>query len=151
MMADQVVTRRPAAKYGILSNLTGFHIRRAQVAMFQHFSESVAPHDVTPGQFGVLSLIAANPGLSQSDLAGALDVDRSTVVAVINRLSARHWVERRPSQRDRRGNALHLTPGGDVVWREITERARQHEEAFLKPLDASEQRQLLDLLRRLAR
>src|SRR5260221_12799563 len=71
---------------GMLKTLLGYHLRRAQVAVFQHFTETMGEAAVTPGQFGVLAVINCNPGLSQTQLGNALAIDRSTVVAVIDRL-----------------------------------------------------------------
>ncbi|WP_395458689.1 MarR family winged helix-turn-helix transcriptional regulator [Azospirillum melinis] len=71
---------------GPLPELVGYNLRKAQVAVFQSFQNAVAPHDITPGQFGVLIMIRENEGLSQSDLGTAVGIDRSTMVAVIDRL-----------------------------------------------------------------
>ena len=71
---------------GILPELLGYHLRRAQLAVFADFARSMTGIDLTPGQFGVLARIAANPGLSQSALGRAVGIERSSVVAVIDRL-----------------------------------------------------------------
>jgi len=34
---------------GLLTNLLGYHLRRAQVAVFQHFAASVGAAEITPG------------------------------------------------------------------------------------------------------
>ena len=82
--------------YDLLPGLIGYNLRRAQTAVFQDFSESLKACDITPGQFGVLILIQANSGLNQTRLGNALGIDRSTVVAVIDRLEGRGLVLRGP-------------------------------------------------------
>ena len=97
---------------GLLPELIGYNLRRAQVAVFQDFQASMAEFDITPGQFGVLILIRQNAGLSQSELGGALGIDRSTMVAVIDRLENRGLVIRAPSPTDRRSYGLRLSAAG---------------------------------------
>ncbi len=135
---------------GMLEGLLGYHLRRAQVAVFQHFTETMGEADITPGQFGVLSVIAGNAGLSQTRLGNALGIDRSTVVAVIDRLEARGLVTRGPAPNDRRSHALRLSPGGVQLLRRLEEMVRAHEGHIGRNLSSDEQRELIRLLDRVA-
>jgi len=119
--------------------------------VFQNFVQAMAGHDVTPGQFGVLQVIAANPGLSQTELGNAIGIDRSTVVAVIDRLEGRDLVVRAPSPHDRRSYALRLSEHGAAVLAELEARVRAHEEEIARGLAPAERRTLIDLLSRLAK
>jgi DNA-binding MarR family transcriptional regulator len=136
---------------GLLPGLLGYNLRRAQVAVFQNFTEVVGASELTPGQFGVLVVIDANPGLSQTQLGNALGIDRSTVVAVIDRLEARGLVARQPAPNDRRSHALHLSDDGRSTLRRLTERVRAHEREITRHLSTEEQARLIELLRRVAR
>jgi DNA-binding MarR family transcriptional regulator len=136
----------PSAKLGILPNLLGYHLRRAHVAVFQDFARAMAGLDVTPGQVGVLQVIAANPGLSQIALGRAIGIDRSTVVAVIDRLERRGLVVRALSPNDRRSHALRLSPAGERTLGEIDRRVRAHEKRIARTLSAAEREQLIALL-----
>jgi DNA-binding MarR family transcriptional regulator len=136
---------------GLLPSLLGYALRRAQVAVFQNFTEVVGASELTPGQFGVLAVIDANPGLSQTQLGNALGIDRSTVVAVIDRLESRGLVARQPAPHDRRSHALHLSDGGKITLRRLTERVRAHERQIARDLSTEEQARLIELLRRVAR
>jgi DNA-binding MarR family transcriptional regulator len=136
--------------FGLLPSLVGYRLRRAQLAVFQNFVAAMAPFDVTPGQFGVLVVIAENPGLSQSELAAAIGIDRSTMVGVIDRLEARGLVVRAVVPRDRRSYALQLSATGMRKLREIEARVRAHEADIARELTAEERAMLLDLLGRLA-
>jgi DNA-binding MarR family transcriptional regulator len=141
--------RRPLQR-GVLAELVGYHLRRTQLVMFQKFAEQVGSSQVTPGQFGVLALIQANPGLNQSELGEAMGIDRSTVVAVIDRLEARGIVERRPSPHDRRSNALRLSAAGETLFVEVRELVKAHDRDLARDLSADEQAKLLSLLSRIA-
>ena len=143
--------REAEISLGLLASLLGYNLRRAQIAVFQNFAEIVGASELTPGQFGVLVVIDANPGLSQTQLGNALGIDRSTVVAVFDRLEARGLVVRQPAPGDRRSHALHLSDEGTVTLRRLTERVRVHEREIARGLSSDEQRRLIELLGRVAR
>lgn len=136
---------------GLLPELIGYNLRKAQIAVFQNFQNAVAPYDITPGQFGVLILISENTGLSQSELGTAVGIDRSTMVAVIDRLESRGWVVRAPSPNDRRSYALELSPEGERLVEELIPKVRAHERAIAGDLTKEEQAMLISMLRRIAR
>lgn len=133
---------------GVLEELIGYHLRRGQVAVFQDFAQTMDGIDLTPGQFGVLALIQANPDMSQSTLGLAMGVDRSTVVAVIDKLEARGLVQRAASARDRRSYALKLSADGMRRFAQALKRVYAHEKHIARRLSAAERIQLLSLLRR---
>jgi|TARA_B100000315_G_scaffold256954_1_gene304307 DNA-binding MarR family transcriptional regulator len=141
--------RRPLQR-GVLAELVGYHLRRTQLVVFQKFAEQVGSTQVTPGQFGVLALIQANPGLNQSELGDAMGIDRSTVVAVIDRLETRGIVERQPSPHDRRSNALRLSAAGEALFAEVRELVKAHDRDIASDLSAGERAQLMALLSRIA-
>lgn len=136
---------------GILPELLGYHLRRAQLAVFADFARSMAGIDLTPGQFGVLARIAANPGLSQSALGRAVGIERSTVVAVIDRLEKRGLVVRGEAEGDRRANALGLSAEGQRLFREASRRVRAHERRIARGLSPTETKSLLGLLQKMVR
>ena len=135
---------------GLLPRLLGYQLRRAQVAMFRHFARQVTvAEDITPALFGMLQVIAANPGLAQSRLAEAMGVERSAIVKVVDQLEARGLIVRRPSPRDRRSHSLHLTAAGGERLARLEELVLANEADFAGRLSAEEQAQLLHLLDRL--
>ena len=133
---------------GVLEDLAGYHLRRAQIAVFQDFLAGMGALTLTPGQFGVLALIQANPGLSQSMLGRAMGVDRSTVVTVIDRLEGRGLVLRAPHTTDGRSYALRLSAQGMRCFAEALKRVYRHERRVAHRLNAAERKKLLELLRR---
>src|SRR5258708_225894 len=111
---------------GMLTSLLGYHLRRAQVAVFQHCAAAMGEAEITRGQFGVLTVINSTPGLSQTQLGNALGIDRSTVVAVIDRLESRGLVVRAVSLTDRRSHALRLSDEGARLLHRLEELVRSH-------------------------
>lgn len=133
---------------GVLPELVGFQLRMAQIAMFKDFSESLGDLDVTPGLFGVLVIIEANPDLKQSELARATHLDRSTVVSVIDNLERRNLVERRAAPNDRRSNALRLTSEGGALLRKVKHKVGEHEKRLVATLSPAERQTLVKLLKK---
>lgn len=144
---------RPAkartVRLGFLDTLIGYHLRRAQVGLFQHFARTVGRAGLTPGQLGVIATIGANPGLSQTRLGHALGIDRSTMVALIDALERRGLVVRESSPHDRRSHALRLSGQGTELVGRLEEAVRAHESDWAGTLSVAERRQLVELLRRL--
>ena len=91
----------------------------------------------------------ANPGMKQTQLADAIQLDRSSVVSVLDKLEARGLVERVRAPDNRRANALHLTTEGRHILDSLIPQVRAHEERVLGNLDPAERAQLQKLLGRL--
>jgi DNA-binding MarR family transcriptional regulator len=132
---------------GVLPGLLGYRLRLAQQAVFRDFGESVSR--LPPGRVGILLLIDANPGVTQSRLAHAVGLDRSTMVGVLHALEARALVERRRGE-DRRTNGLWLTRGGRTLVAGLKRRIRAHERRVAARLTSQERAQLLLLLEKLS-
>jgi DNA-binding MarR family transcriptional regulator len=140
-----------AVDYGLLTELVGYHLRRAQAKVFEDFMRTMVKDGVTPGQFGVLTLIGSNPGASQSTIAKAIGVERSTMVAVIDTLQERGLVDRRVSETDKRSYALRLTEDGAALTTRLRKRVRTHERRIASALSGEEKATLIELLRRIGR
>jgi DNA-binding MarR family transcriptional regulator len=135
-------------KSGPLSGLLGYRLRVAQQAVFRDYARAIP--EASPGRAGILFLIEANPGVTQSRLAQAVGLDRSTLVGVLHALEARGLLERRRGE-DRRTNGLWLTRAGRALVVSLSRRIRVHERRVASRLSASERAQLLALLEKLAR
>jgi DNA-binding MarR family transcriptional regulator len=136
--------------FGRIDTLLGYHLRRAQVLMFQDFAEAMAETGISPGQIGVLLLVATNPGVNQTTVGNALGIDRSTLVSMLDRLEERKVVARTPSPRDRRSHALVLTAKGQEFLASLLPRLDKHEQRIAARLSASERATLVALLRRIS-
>lgn len=132
----------------MLPSLLGYQLRLAQLAVFRDFKASVGAFGFSPGRVGLLLLIEANAGMSQSRLAAAVGLDRSTMVPVLDDLEQRGLVARRAG-RDRRSNGLWLTPAGATLIERIKISVRAHERRVVAGLSAAERHTLIGLLGRL--
>ena len=108
------------------TDLVGYRLRRAQLAIFQRFIARFEALDLRPAEYSVLVLIAENPGRKQSEIAEVLGIKRANFVALIHRLDRRGLTQRRLAPGDRRANALFLTEKGTQFLQE----ARAIQDAF---------------------
>lgn len=136
---------------GLLTELVGYALRRAQVAVFRDFGRAMEdlPVPLSPGEFAILVLVERNPALSQTALARAIGVDRSTLVPILDRLERSGLVARRPVPRDRRRHALALGRRGARLMAGYVAAARKHDKRVQRGLSPREAVQLLRLLDRL--
>ncbi len=129
-----------------LPTYVGYQVRRTQAKIFADFEATLAAVDFTPGSFGVLTLIRANPGITQVELAAAFGVDKSTMSPVIFRLEKRGLVRRQVLASDRRYHALYLEPSAEPQFLAAREKIRAFEASVAARLSKPEQRELSRLL-----
>jgi DNA-binding MarR family transcriptional regulator len=132
-----------------LPTYVGYQVRRAQARIFAEFEATLRDFDFTPGSFGVLTLIRANPGITQVALAAAFGVDKSTMSPVIFRLEKRGLVRREVLASDRRCHALYFEAAEEATFLAAREKIRSFEERVAARLTKPEQRELARLLARL--
>ena len=97
---------------------------RYQIRRFLHFSEHAARNaGLEPRQH---QLMLALKGLPKNvrprvrELAERLQIQHHSMVELVNRLSGRGLIRRRPAGHDRREVLLELTPKGEKVLRELS-------------------------------
>jgi DNA-binding MarR family transcriptional regulator len=93
----------------------------------------------------VLCDVGAYP---QGVIATTLGIDRTTMVALVDDLERRGWVERRRDSDDRRRYTVNVTDAGRKGRDELLELVQGCEDDLLGPLDASERDTLRSLLQR---
>lgn len=110
------------------------------------FAQRIAPLGLNPPQAGILRTIAARPGGSQQALSQQLDLLPSRVVAFVDDLENRGYVERRRNPDDRRLHALYLTASGKELMHSLSQAAREHEHRVTAALDENQRAELRGLL-----
>ena len=98
-----------------LTSIVGYPLRRAQIAVFEDFARRFSALGLTPAQYSTLVAIGDNSGRNQSEIAGALGIQRPNFVAMMDGLERRGLAERTRSGADRRSNAVALTPAGRAL------------------------------------
>ena len=137
-------------EFGPLATWIGFNLRMAQEATFQAFSRRSQAIGESPGRFATLTLIATNPGISQTELSLANGRDKSSLTPVVEDLVRRGLVERRRGHSDRRTYRLSVTRAGKKTLAEMTRCARQHERNLDRIIGQRDRKRFLHLLKKIA-
>ncbi len=124
-------------------------LRTADV-LRRHFSEVLAPHDITPAQYNVLRVLrgAGPEGLPTLEVAERLIEHAPGITRMMDRLEARGWVRRKRCTGDRRRMLCFLTEEGRELLAELDDPMDRANEAVLTGLSEAQQRQLTELLDR---
>ncbi len=112
------------------------------------FERRVRAFGLTRAQWLVIARVHRRPGLSQSEVADLLEIEKAPAGRLIDRMQAKGWVERRDDRSDRRINRLHLTAEGERLHAAIWPIAEASVDDALGDLSAKEQRQLTALMTR---
>lgn len=127
-----------------------FLLARARTIGILKANSALAEFDLKVRHYVVLSLAVGELAPSQRELAEFLHLDPSQIVATIDVLESRGWVERTPSPDDRRIKVLGATPAGVAVYEQIREAVGAAEDASLATLTPAERNTLRELLHRIA-
>jgi DNA-binding MarR family transcriptional regulator len=139
-----------AMNYGPLAYWVGFNLRMAQEAAFQTFSRRSQEIGESPGRFATLTLIARNPGISQTDLSHANGRDKSSLTPVVEDLVRRGLVERKRVRADRRTYRLSVTPAGKKTLTQLTRCARRHERILDEIIGLRDRKRFIQILKKIA-
>ncbi len=126
----------------------GFLISDVARMMRSAFDRRVRRLGLTRSQWLVLSLLYRRPGISQSELAEMLEVERATAGRMIDRLEQKNWVQRRADPADRRVKRLHLTPEAETVQAEMGRIAAEMLDDATALLRPGEREALAEMLER---
>lgn len=124
---------------------TGHLIRRAQQLHVALWNREVST-EVSSVQYAALAVIAAADGISQRELGEAMDLDRSTIADLVERMQRRGLLNRERSHADRRQMVLTITDDGEGVLRDFDPRVQRVEEALTAALSTDERDSLRELL-----
>ena len=135
---------------GELGQFPGYLLARLGEASSRRFHKALEPEGLHPRHFGVMTMVAARPGMSQQQLHEKTAIDPSSMVAVIDELESHGLAERRQHPGDRRARTIYLTAQGEQTLKRIRGLADDLQREFFAALSASERRELHALLRKLA-
>lgn len=129
-------------KDAMLRAFIGYRLKRAYMAIEPEVNAVLAEHDLKVTTFSALAVVIENPDLTQSMLADALELKRSSVVVIADQLENADLITRNPVQGDRRSYALRATLRGRRLFDRISSAIAACESRFEKRLDAEERNAL---------
>lgn len=115
------------------------------------YAEETGPGALTQRQFAVLSAVAENEGLTQTDLVNATGIDRSTLADLVARMMAKGLLERERSSTDGRANAVRLAEAGRSALAEAKPRVEAADKRILGLVPGGKRGSLMKVLGEMAR
>jgi len=134
---------------GMLPKLLGYNLRRAHQASWRTYVSFIGENKIRPGLFSLLILTRSNPGIAQIELGTHLGVDKSSIVALLDRLERACLIERRRCTRDRRRQGIFLTEAGSAELEALMGQVRQLERHMASRFNKLELEQFLGFLQRM--
>lgn len=133
-----------------LTSRTGYLIQKVAYLSINRFEEALTAFGLSSRSYFVLSGIAQNGDEhrppSQQELARLLNIDPTTIVAIVDELQKLGFVTRVRSATDRRRNELLLTEDGTAAWQKANRLADETEAEFFAPLTAAQRAGLHEAL-----
>jgi DNA-binding MarR family transcriptional regulator len=111
------------------------------------FRGSATP--ITPVQGGMMVVLGANPGLTQTALARMMNVEGPTLMQAVDRLEQQDYVRRVRRPGDRRSYSLELTRRGEEALAAIKAFLPVRDDDLLRDLTKQEVIQLAGILTRI--
>ena len=97
----------------------GFLVHDIARLMRMNYDRRVKRLGLTRSQWWVITNLYRNDGLTQSELAETLDIERASLGRLLDRLEANGWVRREPCRKDRRAKRVRLANELGPVMREM--------------------------------
>ncbi len=136
-------------EYTPLSERPGFLVRRLHQIHVAMFMEELASEQVTPVQYGLLSILVDMPGLDQLSLAEEVGIDRANVHDVLKRLESRKLLLRVVDPLNKRRNICLPTQEGIEFVARHHAGMRAAQKRLLDPLTDNERATFVELLHKL--
>lgn len=129
-----------------LKGFIGYNMKRALSIIQADLARVLAGYELRAVSFSALSIVVGDPGLTQTQLADALQIERSNLVTILDELAGRNLIIRAPVANDRRRHALMPTAQGKKLQAAAQADVRAHEEALFGAITPAEQAELQRIL-----
>lgn len=129
-----------------LGILLWFRLSRFYNQSIRETNSHLKKWDITAAQFDVLAQVGAAGRISQQDLADKLVVTKGNIAQIIQKVEELGWITR---EQDWKTKYVSLTAEGKALFDDVVPMQEQFQAAQFNNLNPSEQKQLLDLLKKL--
>ncbi|MFH9419684.1 MarR family winged helix-turn-helix transcriptional regulator [Streptomyces sp. NPDC017529] len=128
--------------------LPSWLLGRAAARGHRLVAEALAEEGMRMMHHAVLSAVGELGPVSQAELGRSTGIDPKDMVAVVNDLQADGLVTRTPDPKDRRKNAIEISPAGERRLRRTEKLGDRANEELTAALTPAERAQLMALLAR---
>jgi MarR family transcriptional regulator for hemolysin len=113
------------------------------------FDKAMTDHRLTHAQWWALMHIFEHEGATQTELAEILQMGRASTGKLLERLEAKHWIERRQDKTDSRVRRVFLRDEVVPVFQVMTAEGKRLFEIFLKGISSTEESRLIAGLKKI--
>ena len=129
-----------------LSRNFGFLLNDVARLLRTAYDRRIRKLGLTRAQWWVLTHLYRSDGVSQTELAESLEIEKPTLGRLLDRLEAKGWVRREHDEHDRRVWRVRLTKTVEPELRAMRELAAELRRDALAGLPAAEREQFVDTL-----
>ena len=136
----------------IMENIEGpekyicFKLNKVRRKIHRYYESKLAPFNITPVQFYVLSALWDKDEMKFKDLAHRLDMDGSTLTGLLDRMEKRGFIKRKEDPNDRRSILVCLTDASKEIRPQMIEIAQDLDHEFRNKVPDEEFKMLLKVL-----
>lgn len=135
------------AQSGVALERSPSHLlHRALQHALDIYVEQAGPSAPTQRQFAVLSAVASNEGLTQTDLVRATGIDRSTLADLVARMIGKGLLARERSTTDGRANTVRLSDAGRAALKAAEPKVAAADEKILSLVPTRARESFLSVL-----
>jgi DNA-binding MarR family transcriptional regulator len=129
-----------------LSRNFGFLLNDVARLLRTTYDRRVKALGLTRSQWWVLTHLYRGDGVTQTELAETLEIEKPTLGRLLDRLEAKGWVRRAADARDRRAWRVYLTDEVEPAMRTLRTVAAELRRDALAGLPAAERERFVDTL-----
>lgn len=129
-----------------LSRNFGFLLNDVARLLRTAYDRRIKALGLTRSQWWVLTHLFRGDGVSQTELAETLEIEKPTLGRLLDRLEAKGWVRREHDARDRRVWRVHLTDAVEPALRTMRDVAAELRRDALAGMSAAEREKFVDAL-----
>ena len=141
----------PSASYLTETDKLVFLLEEVPRRLRQAFDDAVKRFGLTRTQWRTLAYVLRSEGLTQTELAQCVEMERASIGQTIDRLEKLDYVERRKGNDDRRVWKIYLLPAALELLPKLRREADAVYEKMLRDIPGSQREQLHQTLRDLAK
>ena len=129
-----------------LSRNFGFLLNDVARLLRTTYDRRVRSLGLTRSQWWVLTHLFRADGVTQSELADILEIEKPTLGRLLDRLEAKGWVRREADASDRRARRVYLTQTAEPALATMREIAAEVRRDAMSGLSADERERFVDVL-----
>lgn len=129
-----------------LSRNFGFILNDVARLMRTTFDRRVRSLGLTRSQWWVLNHLFRNDGITQSELADILEIEKPTLGRLLDRLEQKGWIRREADSADRRAKRIFLTEEVEPAMKAMRAAAAELRRDALAGLPAEQREAFVDTL-----